>query len=294
MRHALWLEPLGLQVVRQLTERFGGVLGDHQPGDARPQALRVAERVLEQFPLRPVREIDELEDVNPLHGAGEVGVNLDPLGVAGDQKRRILQHVRVLLELQIRGVQVLSRPLVFPGERTLLPDIGPAVPADRRRAALLEGVGIAVRVRLRRRQLTEQRTQIQEMLLRRRPLRQIGGRPLLDEMSGVSGHEYRNAVVAEVLLIGTRLLPGHDAVGRIVGSGSLLTACRRARTMPAVTVTRPKPSYPSRVAVRGSPRASRTLARSTDISRSSNAADETRFDRGVSCVRDDPIRMYPT
>ena len=182
MRDALRLEPLGLQVVRQLTERFGGVLGDHQPGDARPQSLGIAERVLQQFPLRPVREIDELEDVNPLHGAGEVGVNLDPLRVAGDQKRRILQHVRVLFELQIRRVQVLSRPLVFPGERTLLPDVGPAVPADRRRAALLEGVGVAVRVRLRRRRLAEQRAQIQEMLLRRRPLRQVSHRPLVHEL----------------------------------------------------------------------------------------------------------------
>ena len=88
----------------------------------------------------------------------------------------------------MRGVQVLVLPLVFPGEPSAPPHIGPALAAAGLGGALLEGIGCAGRVGVRR-WLIEQRTQVQKVLLSSGTLVAGIGSPFGDQSSW--GHAKR-------------------------------------------------------------------------------------------------------
>lgn len=113
-------------------------------------------------------------------GIGPVGMDLDPLHVADDEVRQVLQVQRIGLHLPQRGLQILVLALVFPGEAALAPDIGPAVAAARLLRA--QAIGLAERIGFGRRLLADQVAKVDEVLLRRLPLAQRRVAPLPDEI----------------------------------------------------------------------------------------------------------------
>ena len=66
------------------------------------------------------------------------------------EERRILERVRVLLQLHVGRLKVLVRALVLPAERAVLPDVGPAAATIGLRRTFLEGECLPGRIRFRR------------------------------------------------------------------------------------------------------------------------------------------------
>ncbi len=56
-------------------------------------------------------------------------MDLDPLDIADDQERRVLEVLTVVEELLVGGLQVRPLALVLPGEEAALSDVGEAVPS---------------------------------------------------------------------------------------------------------------------------------------------------------------------
>jgi hypothetical protein len=112
-------------------------------------------------------------------------VDHEPRHVADHQQRRVLQRLPVLEELVVRLLEARAGALVLPGEEAALPDVGPAVAAAVLARAPLEREPVALRIDLRRLRVLEQLAQVEEVLLRRRPLGEVGGAPLGDELGGV-------------------------------------------------------------------------------------------------------------
>jgi len=165
MCNALRIKSLRLQVVRDwLNDSAASLVTMCRVMPA--ASLGITERILEKYPFGWVREVRKLEHVDALHRAGEVGVNLDPLRVARDEERRFSSMSAYFLSCSTPAFKSLPGAFVFPGEGALLPNVGPTVTADRRLGRPSQ------RSRRRRagppppRLLAEQRTQIQEMLLR--------------------------------------------------------------------------------------------------------------------------------
>ena len=96
------------------------------------------------------------------------------------------QCQRVLLELVEGRVEVRAPPLVLPGEAMPLPDVGPAVAARVLAGAAFKAIRCARRVGLSRCRFVQEPTEVEEVLLRRRPLFQRGIAPLGDK--GVRRH----------------------------------------------------------------------------------------------------------
>ena len=97
---------------------------------------------------------------------------------------------------------VLPLTLVFPGEVMAFPHIRPAVTAGVSASTTFEAVVVAGRVGFGRRQLVQQPAEVDEVLLRRRALLQLGGAPLVDELVRRHGHrpiELLLAVKASVM-----------------------------------------------------------------------------------------------
>ena len=140
-------------------------------------------RPFELVPRGRVRQVLQREFVRLADAVGPVGADAEPRHVGDDQQRRVLQRQRVLPQLVESRVQVGAPALVFPGEAMALPHIGPAVAAAVLARPALEAIALARRVGFRRRRLAEQPAQIDEVLLRRRALLQLGRPPLGDERS---------------------------------------------------------------------------------------------------------------
>ena len=116
--------------------------------------------------------------------AGEVGVDLDAVHVADDERGRVLQILAVVEQLAVRRREVGVRALVLPAEVTALPDVGPALPARAQAlGARLEGV-VGARGQVVGCPHAEHPAEIDEVLLRRRLLAASALAPLGGELGG--------------------------------------------------------------------------------------------------------------
>src|SRR5207237_953388 len=108
------------------------LLGDLGRLDPRPELLRSDEDVAEELERLGwvVRcELVERDHLDDGREPREVRPDLDTLGVADDQQRRIAEVVLVAEQLDVRRLQVLVVALVLPGEEVTLPDVGEALPS---------------------------------------------------------------------------------------------------------------------------------------------------------------------
>ena len=159
----------------------GGVGRDGHAGHAGLQLVRVVEDGADDLDVPGVAEFVERDLVDLLHGAGEVRMDDQPVHVADDQQRRVLQRLAIFQELVVRGRQVFMLPLVFPAKEPALPDVGPAVAAAVLLGAALERVPLAQRVGLGGLRMSEDLAQVEEVLLRGRPLGEFALPPFRDE-----------------------------------------------------------------------------------------------------------------
>ena len=170
------------QPLRDRREGRCRALGERLPRLARPQPLGVRERPLEPVACRGVGQVVQAELVGLADAVRPVGADAEPQHVGDDQQRRVLQRQRVQPQLSEGRVEVGPLALVLPGEVMPLPHVRPAVAAGILARAPLEAVRLAGRVGLGRRRLAEQPAQVDEVLLRRRPLLECRGAPLGDEV----------------------------------------------------------------------------------------------------------------
>ena len=180
------LDPLLPQAVGQLGESLGRLDRDLLAGDARPQGLGIGEQLAEDVEIGRIGQPGQVEAVDLLGRAGEVGVDLEAVHVADDQQRRVIQVLAVEQQLGVGVLQVLVLALVFPAEVAAHPHVGPALAAVGLLHAVLEGVPGAVRVGLGRLGLAEQFAQVEKMLLAGAPLGEVDALPLGDEL--LRGH----------------------------------------------------------------------------------------------------------
>ena len=120
------------------------------------------------------------------HTVGPVGCNAETSHIRHDQQWWVFQRQRILSQLAERLVEVGVFALVLPGEVTSFPHVRPAVFAGVLSRAALEAIPLARGVVFRRRGLAEQTAKVEEVLLGRRALFQLGSLPLGDEL--VRGH----------------------------------------------------------------------------------------------------------
>lgn len=171
MRDALRVVVLVAQAHRDAGEPRRGLGGDALARLGRAEPLRRDKAGAQRVARLRRDDVGQPEDVLLGDRVGEVRVDADLPHVRHDQQRRVVERVGIALELRIGLDEVLLRPLVFPGEAALLPDIGIAAGAAELQRRFLEGVFGSVRVDLRRFLHVEQFAQIEKMLLRRGFLR---------------------------------------------------------------------------------------------------------------------------
>ena len=161
-------------------------LGKGAPGLARPQPLGIRKGPLQPVTDRAVGEVVEVEFIGSTDAVRPVGADAEPPQVGDDQQRRVLQRQRILPELRERRIKVGALAFVLPGEAVALPDVGPAVAARVFANATFKAIRRARRIGLSRRRLVQEPTEVEEVLMRRRPLFQRGIAPLGDK--GVRRH----------------------------------------------------------------------------------------------------------
>ena len=161
-------------------------LGEGAPGLARPQPLGIRKGPLQSVTDRAVGEVVEVEFIGSTDAVRPVGADAEPPQVGDDQQRRVLQRQRILPELGERRIKVGALALVLPGKAVALPDVGPAVAARVLAGAAFKAIRCARRVGLSRCRFVQEPTEVEEVLLRRRPLFQRGIAPLGDK--GVRRH----------------------------------------------------------------------------------------------------------
>ena len=121
-------------------------------------------------------------------GAGEVGVDLDQVHIADDERGRVLEVLAVVEQLAVGGGEVGVRALVLPAEAAAPPDVGPALAAGAGPfRAGLEGIRLAAGVALVGRRHAEQAAEVDEVLLRGRALAPRVVAPLRGEVGGGQG-----------------------------------------------------------------------------------------------------------
>ena len=167
--------------------------------------------------------------VNGRSGVGEVGVDLDPVHVANDERGRILQVFAVVKQLPIGGGEVGVVALVLPAEVFALPDVGPTPIASAQSfGAGLERVPLTACIGLVRRLHAEQATEVDEVLLRGGTLTTGVVAPLGGELGSGEGSGYchffsqegsdRASSLAEGDPLSLRQLPLRGGAGIMVGS----------------------------------------------------------------------------
>ena len=140
--------------LRETGELLGGFFREHLAGLAGLQPLRITEDPFEALPLIRLVQIIKRKLVSVLDRVGPVRMNTKPVHVANDEKRRIFKGHGILLQLNIRGLQVLMLALIFPTEMATFPDIRPPVAAGQLGCAPLEAIPFTIGISLRRRRLS--------------------------------------------------------------------------------------------------------------------------------------------
>jgi|GEM_PF-6599023 len=102
--------------VGQGREAFGHVLGDCFDRLAGFQGVRIGEQLAESVQVGRLGQVIEIKGKNDGRLGGEVGVNLEPVQVADDEQRRVLQVLTIKEKLLVRLLQTAALALVFPGE----------------------------------------------------------------------------------------------------------------------------------------------------------------------------------
>jgi len=167
-----------------------GLLGDLGGLDARSQLLGRREEGSEgRECLGWVvgRQVVERDGVELGAEVGEVGPDLDRVEVGDDEERRVAQVLAVAEQLEVGGLEVLALALVLPAEEVLLPDVREPVAAGGLGDGLLEGVGLAGRIRLVGRRLAEHPAQVDEVFLGGGLLLRRVVAPLLGELARRQG-----------------------------------------------------------------------------------------------------------
>jgi len=141
----------------------GRCSGDSLAGAARTQLGGIVEQVADDFQRPGLAEGFERNLMDLLGGGREIGVNDDPVEVAGDKRGRVLQRLAVLEELCVGGVKVLVAAFVFDGEVAAFPDVGVAVAAALLGRALLETEDGADGIGLRRGRVADQGAEVEEV-----------------------------------------------------------------------------------------------------------------------------------
>lgn len=186
MRDRMGIVSTRPQALRQLREFFRRLFGQHLAGLGRLQPLGIEEAGAQHITGRTVEQVVQREFAHLLHRVGPVGVDAEPVHVADDQQRRVIQRDGILLELGEGAVEVLLLALVFPGKAMPAPDIGPAFAPAGFRCALFEGEPFALGVGAGGLFNVEQFAQVEEVFLRCGTFLEFDMAPFGDELGG--GH----------------------------------------------------------------------------------------------------------
>ena len=146
MRDRLAVGIAVLQAVGNRLELVGGFLGQLGPRAPRAQFVRIVEDGAEAGEVDRLGEVLELELVDRRDFVGPARLDAKDVRVAGDMQRRILERRGVAGQLFERLAEIALLLLVLPGEKALLPDVGPSFAAAGFRRALFEREMIADRV----------------------------------------------------------------------------------------------------------------------------------------------------
>ncbi len=186
MRHRLAVRVAVLETVGNRLELVGRLPGQHLAGAAGTERLGIVENIAQAGEIDRVGELFQLERIAGGRLVGPAGLDAKEVGVAGDMQRRVFQGGGVTGELFERLAQVVLLLLVLPGEKALLPDVRPALAAAGLGRPLLEREMVAGGVVLGRGRVADEAAEVEEMLLRRRPLGQRHRLPFADEV--LRGH----------------------------------------------------------------------------------------------------------
>lgn len=178
-RDAATTEPVG-----DLSDELGGLGGDGFGGLARAEGFGVGEECAEDVEVLGFGEAGQVESVDALGGAGEVGVDFEAVEVADDQERWVFEVFTVLEQLFVGGGEVFVFAFVFPAEVIVHPDVGPAVAAVGFMDAAFESVPGAVGVGFGGFGLAEELAQVEEVLLASAAFGEISGLPFVDKFVG--------------------------------------------------------------------------------------------------------------
>ena len=194
----------GLRVIAAIAHRAGdrgeadgGRLGDLVGRPLRSQLLGVEHDGAEHAQRLGRALVARCEDVEGdamdlRAGAREVGVDLDQVHIADDERGRVLEVLAVVEQLAVGGGEVGVRALVLPAKAAALPDVGPALAAGAGAfRAGLESVGLAAGIALVGRRHVEQAAKVDEVLLRGGPLAARVVAPLRGEVGGGQGWRRR-------------------------------------------------------------------------------------------------------
>ena len=177
-------QPLG-----KLGEFLCRLFGQHLARLGWFQSFGIEEAIAQQVAGGTIEQIIQREFVDLLHRIGPVGVDAEPVHVADDQQRGIVQRDGILLKLREGAVEVLLLALILPGEAFLAPDIGPAFTASGLRRTLLKGKPFSLGIGADRIFNVEQAADVIEVRLGGSALFQLGSSPFLDKLSRC--HEWR-------------------------------------------------------------------------------------------------------
>src|SRR5690606_34300406 len=160
----------------------GGLGGDVLRRLLRLQPLRVEENGAQDVALLRLQQVVQLQRGRLLYCVREVGVNDDALHIGDDEQRRVKQRLAVLEKLLVSRVEVGVFALILPGEKALLPHVGPALIARLLRRARLEGEELPGRVHLGWRAVADQPANVDEMRLGAGTLLQLALLPEMNKM----------------------------------------------------------------------------------------------------------------
>ena len=146
-----------------------------------PQRQRIGEQLPQHIEILRIGQAPQIEAVDSLGRAGEVGVDLEAAQVAHNQQRRVLQVLAIKEQLVVGGQQILVLGLVLPTEVAAHPDVGPALTARCFTDAPLETERSAIGISGRGLVLAQQFAEIEKVLLAGAAFAEIGPLPLGDE-----------------------------------------------------------------------------------------------------------------
>ena len=118
-----------LQAVGDGLELVCSFFGELVASTARAQFVRIVKDGAQAREVHRVGKLFEFELVFRRNLVGPACLDPEDVGVAGDMQRRVFERRGVAGELFQRLVEIALLLLVFPGEISLLPDVGPAFAA---------------------------------------------------------------------------------------------------------------------------------------------------------------------